>query len=443
MTVATAQPKAQLLKILGVAFGVAVIVGNSISVGILRTPGEVAARLPNAWIFLTVWVLGGLYALLGATQMAEMGAMIPRSGGQYVFVRRGLGEYPGFVVGWSDWISTSGTVAFVGMVFAEYTAQLIPSLASHQAALALSLVAIFTWILWQGARTGDMTQQVTSLIKAVGLLALAIACLIFAGNSGPAVAKPMPTGFSLFTAVVIALQAVIYTYDGWTGATYFSGESKDPGREIPRATILGVWSVIAVYLVLNLAFLRVIPIGQIAGDPFVAGSAARQVFGVAGDIVIRVIVVVNILSAMNATLLMASRVPVAMAEDGLISSVATNVSASGAPRVTLVASSVVAAAFILTGTFNQVLALLAFFFVANYALSFTSLFVLRAREPDLPRPYRVPGFPLTTGIVLIGAIAFLIAGFIGDRANSVRSFLLLLLSYPLYLGFRWLSKRNA
>lgn len=443
MTAPVAQPKARLLQILGVAFGVAVIVGNTISVGILRTPGEVAARLPNAWIFLAVWILGGLYALLGATQLAELGAMIPRSGGQYVFVRRGLGEYPGFIVGWSDWISTSGTAAFVAMIFAEYTAQLLPGLAPHQSLVALGLVGLFTAILWQGAKTGDLTQQITSLIKALGLFALALACLIFAKKSGSAPVKPMPTGFPLFTAIVIALQAVIYTYDGWNGFTYFSGESKDPGREIPRATILGVWSVIAVYLLLNLAFLRVIPIGQMAGDPFVAGSAAREVFGMAGDVVIRLIVVVGILSALNATLLMASRVPVAMAEDGLISAVATGVSASGAPRLTLVASSIVAAAFILTGTFNQVLALLAFFFVTNYALSFTSLFVLRRREPDLPRPYRVPGFPVTTGIALTGAIAFLVAGFIGDRANSVRSFVLLLLSYPLYLGFRWLSRRKV
>jgi APA family basic amino acid/polyamine antiporter len=436
------ESKTRLLKILGVAFGVAVIVGNTIGVGILRTPGEVAARLPNAWLFLGVWVLGGLYALLGATQMAELGAMIPRSGGQYVFVRRGLGEYPGFIVGWSDWVSTSGTAAFLAMVFAEYTVQLVPGLVRFQSSMAVGLVLLFTALLWQGARTGDIAQQVTSLIKALGLMSLAVACLIFAGRPEVVAARPMPTGFTLITSVVIALQAVIYTFDGWTGATYFSGESRDPGREIPRATILGVWAVIAVYLLLNLAFLRVLSVGQMAGDPFVAGSAARQVFGLAGDVVIRLVVVVGILSAMNATLLMASRVPLAMAEDGLISRVATNVSASGSPRPTLLASALVAIAFIFSGTFNQVLALLAFFFVANYALSFTSLIVLRRREPGLARPYRVPGFPFSTSVALIGSVAFLMAGFVGDRVNSVRSLIILLLSYPLFLGFRWWSRRN-
>jgi APA family basic amino acid/polyamine antiporter len=144
----------------------------------------------------------------------------------------------------------------------------------------------------------------------------------------------------------------------------------------------------------------------------------------------------------NATLLMSSRVPVAMAEDGLIAKVAIRVSPSGTPRITLLASSIVAAAFILTGSFNQVLALLAFFFVLNYAMSFISLFVLRRREPDTVRPFRVPGYPYLTGIALLGAIAFLVSGFFGDRANSVRSVIVLASSYPLYRIFKFAIQRG-
>lgn len=427
---------------LGVVFGVAIIVGNTIGVGILRTPGEIAAHLPNAWIFLLLWVAGGLYALMGALSMAELGAMIPRSGGQYVFVRRGLGEYPGFIVGWSDWISTAGTAALVSMVFAEYTVQLLPKLAPYQSLLALTIIAVFTAILWSGIRTGDRTQRITSLFKALGLIGLAVACLVVSGRAPAAPTQAMPQGAALLTALVVSVQAVIYTYDGWNGTFYFSGELTDPGREIPRATIFGVVSVMAVYLMLNIAFLKAVPIGTMAGDPFVAATAARVVFGSAGDVVIRIIVVVGMLSAVNSCLLMASRVPFAMAEDGIISRVATRVSASGTPRVTLLASALVAAAFILSGTFNQVLALLAFFFVLNYAMSFTSLFVLRAREPNAPRPYRVPGYPVMTGIALLGAVAFLVSGFFGDRANSVRSVIVLALSYPIYWIFRFAIRRS-
>jgi APA family basic amino acid/polyamine antiporter len=435
--------RAGLLKVLGVAFGVAIIIGNTIGVGILRTPGEIAGRLPHAGLFLLLWIAGGLYALMGALSMAELGAMIPRSGGQYVFVRRGLGEYPSFVVGWSDWISTAGTAALVSMVFAEYTVQLLPGLAKYQMLLGLGIIAVFTAILWSGIRTGDRTQKITSLIKALGLVGLAIACLVVSGHAEAKTPGPLPHGSALITALVISVQSIIYTYDGWNGTFYFSGELTDPGREIPRATILGVFSVMAVYLLLNLAFLKAVPIGTMAGDPFVAATAARAVFGTAGDIVIRLIVVVGMLSTVNSCLLMASRVPVAMAEDGLVSSAVTGVSKSGTPRLSLALTALVAAAFVVSGTFNQVLALLAFFFVLNYAMTFTSLFVLRRKEPDAPRPFRAPGYPYMTGIALIGAIAFLVSGFFGDRANSIRSTIVLAASYPVYWVFRYASRRQA
>lgn len=443
MTTPERGSRAGLLKVLGVAFGVAIIIGNTIGVGILRTPGEIAGRLPNAGLFLLLWVAGGLYALMGALSMAELGAMIPRSGGQYVFVRRGLGEYSGFIVGWSDWISTAGTAALVSMVFAEYTVQLLPGLARYQSLLGLGIIGIFTAILWAGIRTGDKTQKITSLIKALGLIGLAIACLVVSGRAEPVAPHPLPQGAALISAIVISVQSIIYTYDGWNGTFYFSGELTDPGREIPRATILGVLSVMAVYLLLNIAFLKAVPIGTMAGDPFVAATAARAVFGTAGDIVIRLIVVIGMLSTVNACLLMASRVPVAMAEDGLVAGQVTRVSASGTPRLSLTVTSLVAAAFVLTGTFNQVLALLAFFFVLNYAMSFTSLFVLRRKEPDAPRPFHAPAYPFMTGFALLGAIAFLVSGFFGDRANSIRSTIVLAASYPVYWVFRYASRRRA
>ena len=131
------KPKGRLLQVLGVAFGVAAIVGNTIGGGILRTPGEIAAHLPSVWLFLGVWLLGGIYALFGALSLAELGAMTPKSGGQYVFVRRALGGYAGFIVGWSDWISTAGSVAFVSIVFGEYLARLVPSLAGRESVLAI------------------------------------------------------------------------------------------------------------------------------------------------------------------------------------------------------------------------------------------------------------------------------------------------------------------
>jgi len=428
----------QLLQVLGAAFGVAVIVGNSIGVGILRTPGEIAARLPSTPLFLGVWVAAGLYALLGALSLSELGAMIPRSGGQYVFVRRALGPYPGFIVGWSDWVSTCGSAAAVSIVIGEYIGPLVPLLAGRQAITAGVIVALFTLLQWRGVRVGDAAQQITSLLKTVALLGLVAAILLLpTGEPAAATANAaLPTGIALLGATVIAFQAAIFTFDGWTGAIYFGEEVRNPGRDIPRATIGGVLLVLAIYLALNLAFLHVVPIDRMAGDPFVAGTAAAAVFGPNGDTVIRVLMIVSMLAAVNANVMMGSRVPVAMSRDGLLPGAMTHVNAKGTPTPALLLGSAVALIFVFTNTFNSVLALLAFFFVANYALSFASVFVLRRTEPGTPRPHRAIGFPWTTGIALIGSIAFLVAAMIGDPTNSVRALLLLAASFPVYLVVR-------
>jgi len=434
----------RLLQILGVAFGLAVIIGNTIGVGILRTPGEVAARLPSVPLFLGVWVAGGLYALLGALSISELGAMIPLSGGQYVFVRRALGRFPGFLVGWSDWISTCGSTAAISIVLGEYAGPLIPPLEGHAPLVAGVVVSTFALLQWRGVRVGNATQQFTSLLKALALLGLVAAILLLPLDSvAPAPAARLPTGLALLSAFVIAFQAVIFTYDGWTGAIYFGEEMKEPGRSIPRATIGGVLLVLALYLALNLAFLRAIPIDRMAGDPFVAAAAATAVFGPQGDTIIRVLMIVSMIAAVNANQLIASRVPLAMARDRLLPSAATRVNEGGTPTTALFLGTGLALLLIATNTFDTILALLAFFFVANYALSFTSVFVLRRREPGTPRPYRVIGYPWTTGFALSGSVAFLVASIVGDRGNSMRSLLLLAASVPVFLVIRSLGSRKA
>jgi APA family basic amino acid/polyamine antiporter len=370
--------------------------------------------------------------------------MIPRSGGQYVFVRRALGPYPGFVVGWSDWISTCGTVAAVSIVLGEYVGPLVPALAGREALTASCVVVMFTLLQWRGVRVGDAAQQITSLLKTIALLGL-VAAILLLPRVDPAAATSqaaLPAGLALVGATVIAFQAAIFTYDGWTGAIYFGEEVRNPGRDIPRATIGGVLLVLGLYLLLNIAFLHVVPIERMAGDPFVAATAAAAVFGPNGDTIIRVLMIVSMLAAVNANVMMGSRVPVAMSRDGLLPEPVTHVNARGTPTPALFLGSAVTLLFVVTNTFDSVLALLAFFFVANYALSFSSVFVLRRKEPATARPWRVFGYPWTTGIALVGSIAFLVAAVIGDRANSLRALLLLAASFPVYLAVRRKRGRN-
>ncbi|HSL70003.1 MAG TPA: APC family permease [Longimicrobiales bacterium] len=413
----------------------AATIGNTIGAGILRTPGEIAQHLRTPWLFMSVWIAGGLYALLGALSLAELGAMIPKSGGQTVFVRRALGGYAGFVVGWSDWISTCASTALISLVIGEYTGILLPG-APADALLALLVALGFGLLHARGVRLAGQTQIVTSAAKAIAFLLLILACFLL-GGAKPSVATT-DTGLSAL-GVVLALQAVIYTYDGWTGPIYFSEEVRDPGRDIPRAMVAGVLAVMAIYLLTNAGFLYVLPLEQMAGQPLVAATAANTIFGARGELIIRLLTIVSMLSAINALTLMAPRVLYALGDRGLIPS-ARRVDERGTPVVALAVSTVVTAAIIATGTVQTVIALAAFFFVANYALSFLSQIVLRRREPETARPYRTWGYPWTTVIVLAGSLAFLVAAVSADTRTAVYSIGLLGLSYPAYL---LLKRRTA
>ncbi|HUP44355.1 MAG TPA: APC family permease, partial [Thermoanaerobaculia bacterium] len=419
----------KLLTVLGLTFGVAVAVGNTIGAGILRTPGTIAQHLPEFLPFMAVWVLGGAYALLGANAISELATMTPRSGGQYVFVRRGLGDYPGFIVGWSDWLSTCGTTAAVAIVLGEYMVGLFPALRTHQV-VALLVVAILTSIQWFGVRWGSAAQNATSLIKGIVLIVFIGACFALGSRNPFSAVVTAEREGSLLLALVISLQAVIYTYDGWTAPVYFTEEIRNPGRVVPRAVFGGLLTVMGIYLLLNVAFAAVVPLPTLAGKNLAAGAVAQVLFGWHGDTVVRAVMVLALMSAVNSNVLMAPRVLFAMASDRLFWRGATQVNRGGTPDVALLVSTVIAALFIVSGTFEEVIAKLAFFFVANYTLSFLSLFVLRAREPLAERPYRAWGHPVTTGVALLASVAFLVATIVGDGRNTWWAAGLLLLSYP-------------
>lgn len=429
----------RLLSVLGVGFGLAVIVGNTIGAGILRTPGVIAGELHTFWPYIAVWIAGAVYALLGANALSELATLVPRSGGQYVFVREGLGDYAGFVVGWSDWLSTCGTTAAVAIVIGEYTVSLIPE-ARTQQVIALAVVALFTVVQWLGIRSGSAVQNLTSLVKALALLFFVAACFWYGTRSPSApTAMTLATDGSMLTAFIVSLQAVIYTYDGWSAVVYFSEEVKEHGRNIPRAMLSGVLSIAFIYLLLNLAFLAVVSLPTMAGSNLAAGVVVERMFGAVGQNLLRALVVLILLSAVSANVLMAPRVLYAMAMDGLFWRGAREVNRGGTPDVALIISSLTAAAFIVTGTFETVIAKLAFFFVANYTLSFLTLFVLRHRMPDADRPYRAWGHPVTTALALLASVAFLVGAIAGDPASSLWAIGLLVLTVPAF----WLVKRGS
>ena len=433
------QTRGHLLRVLGFGFGLAVIIGNTIGGGIFRTPGAIAANLPNVWLFLSVWLVGGLYALLGAISIAELGAMIPRSGGQYVFARYALGEYAGFIVGWTDWLSTCGSTGAVALVIGTFTVALFPAIAAAYTsqAVAASIIILFGLLQWRGIVMGSTAQNITSLLKAVAFMGLIAAAFVLGGGGsfahGQAQTQSGLIGFGLVTGIVLSLQAVIYTYDGWTGVIYFSEEVKNPGVDVPRSMIGGVLLVIAIYLLVNIAILYVLPMQQLIGKDFAAGEAANVLFGRFGDPIFRWLTIVSMLSTINACHLMATRVLFAMSRDGLLASRMANVNKGGTPAASLFVTVLVSLLVVIFGqTFDKIITVVAFFFVAAYILSFISVFVLRQREPERDRPYRTWGYPWTTGTVLVGSVLFLAGAIASDTRNSLYALVLLAVSYPVF-----------
>jgi basic amino acid/polyamine antiporter, APA family len=432
--IAPVKRSGSLLRILGLSFGLAVTVGNTIGGGILRTPGDVASLLPNPWLFVGIWVLGGLYALLGANALSELGTMMPRSGGQYVFARHAFGDYAGFLVGWVDWISSCAATAIISRVIGESVASLAGWRPEAAIPVAMSFVVVFTLLLMRGTRLGDLAQRVTTLAKAIALLALIVACFIFADRAviPPPSATPGLQAATAFGAFLLALQAVIYTYDGWSGPIYFSEELDDPGRQIPRSMFYGLLSITAIYLLINVAFIYTLPVSALAGSPLAAATVAQSLFGGVGEQIVRIVVVISLPSAVSACLLMASRVIFSVGRDGLGSPIVTRVNQGGTPVVALAFSAVASLAFITTTAVTTIVAIAAFFYVASYTLSFLGVFVLRRREPDAPRPYRAVGHPWTTGLIFTGSLAFLTAAVIADQRNSVYALLIVFVSYPIF-----------
>jgi amino acid transporter len=445
--------KGKLLQVLGVGFGIAVAVGNTISAGIVRTPGDIAARLPIHWLFFSVWFGGALYALVSAFQLSELGAAIPKSGGQYNFSRRAIGDFAGFIVGWGDWLSTCGSTGAVGIVIGEYMAHMFPAMdgALKIKITAVSVIILFALLQWKSIGMGSKVQNVTTVLKGLAFFAIVIACFSFGGHLRQAAeASPLaqaaapvviPTGALLITALLFGIQATIFTYDGWDGVIYFGDEVKNPGYLVPRAIFASLFSVFVIYLLINAAVLYVLPMREVAGNNFSLGLAAERVFGRHGDFIFRSIMVLALFSSINALHLMAARVIYAMSRDGLFFRVVSRVNKGGTPTVGLLLSALVGVAFAIF-SFERVIAMLAFFFVTNYLLSFISLFLLRRREPDLPRPYRAWGYPSTTAIALLGSIGFLIEAVREDPTNSYLTLIALACSYPAYRVLKLASSRE-
>jgi basic amino acid/polyamine antiporter, APA family len=412
--VTTAAPRG-LQRILGLGFGLAVIVGSTIGVGILRTPGLVAAQVPHPPSIMLIWIVGGLYTLLGAVCFTELGTMLPQAGGYYVYARRAFGRTMGFTVGWTDWLTYCAVLGYISIGLGEFAAVLFPGLTPFVKPIAVAALVGFVALQWAGLRVSSRFQEIATALKFAAFLALVLACLAFSSAS----AAEATTRTSSFTGVIVALQSVIITYGGWQSALYFTEEDRDPSRHLPRAMIGGVASVVVVYALVNVALLAVLPVSALAKSTLPAADAAQIVLGERGRQAITILSIVSLAPLLNAILMIGTRILFALGRDGLLSARTARVNAGGTPTVATVVTTIVAVALIATGTFQLLVAVASFLLALNYFVCCVALIVLRRREPDAPRPFRAWGYPWSAVIVAAGAGIFAISALIADPRSAL------------------------
>jgi APA family basic amino acid/polyamine antiporter len=429
----------KLLRILGVGFGLAVVIGGTIGVGVLRNPGGVAEQIPSVWLIMIAWSLGGIYCLLGANYLAELATMTPKAGGFCVHAQRAFGDYGGFVVGWSDWLYNTLGLSFIAVVFGEYAVSLFaPNLAGGRMLFTVGVLLLITALNWVGLRSGSTTQKITSSLKAIALVAFVIVCFVYGGHADAAITSSTnstsaPTGaFAQLTAFILAFQLVLGTYDGWHSTIYFTEEDKNPAQNIPRAMFGGIGMVIAIYVLVNLALLYVLPMATLAGSKFAGGDAMTRIFGALGGQIVTVLALLSLVGIINALLMLCPRILLALGRNGMCAARAASVNKGGTPGFALLATAAAALVLGAIGSFELLLAISQFFAVTLVILLVIALFVLRRREPDAPRPFKAWGYPYAPFVMLVCAVLLFFGYIVSNPYPSFYALIALAVSYPVF-----------
>jgi amino acid transporter len=388
--------------------------------GIFRSPASVANRLPGPLPMLTVWTVGGLFALCGALTLAEVAGALPETGGLYVFIREGWGRLPAFLFGWAELtVIRAAALGAVSTTCAEYGFRLFgidptaPAnvLAVHYvAAGAIALTAFFNI---RGVRLGSLVQNLTAVAKYGGLSFVIVVALIFGRHTLAAHMTPMaPAGSFSILPFGLALVGVLWAFDGWADLTFMAGEVANPRRALPVAIIGGTLAVIAIYLLANVAYLAVLPIEEIRTSKLVAADVANRVLGAPGAVLVAALVVVSTFGTLNGSLLTSPRIFFAMAADGLLLRQVARVHPRyGTPYVAIGLSAALGIIFVLLRTFEQLADTFVTAIVPFYALGVASVFLLR-RKASYDPPFRVPGYPFVPALFVIATIYLLASALI-------------------------------
>ncbi|MGE0553014.1 MAG: APC family permease [Gemmatimonadales bacterium] len=415
-------------------------IGSVIGSGIFLVPGLVLRDAGGSvGLALLIWILGGALSYLGALTYAELGAMSPRAGGLYLYIRDAFGPAAAFAYGWTLFaVIGAGTVATLAVATATYLAALFPIGPSTQRLIAVALTLLIALANVPGTKRSARAIEVATWIKVSAIAALVI-FLPIAGNGFAEIDAWFPTSIpsGLITSAGAALIAVLWAYEGWQYLTFLAGETKEPQRNFPRGIALGTLGLVAIYVAAAIAYVAGIGPAAVAASDRVAADAVGAVFGAAWGKLIAVAIIISMLSAAQANSLMSARVYYAMARDGLFFSPMGRIHPRyGTPAVALIAGGVWAAVLAASGTFETLLRYVVFVGWVFYGLAALAVVVLRRTRPDAPRPYRVPGYPVTPILFALAGLAIVVNTIVTDPRQAAIGLGATLMAVPVYFGWR-------
>lgn len=449
----------QLVRGLGTWDGALLTIGSIVGTGIFLTTSDMARVLPNSGLILAVWVAGGLLTLAGALTYGELGAMYPRAGGMYHYLREAYGPLWGFLFGWAAFlVIMSGGLAALGVAFGEYLGSFLPwfstkhvlisvpigswtwTVSGGQVAAALAIL-VLTAVNHLGLKEGAGVQNALTVLKIGSIAAFALLGLL--SPDTPAPASPgfaTPSGLpgaGLLTAFGVAMIAALWTYDGWYGLTCSAGEMRDPGRSLPRGLILGTLTVMGLYFLLNLVYVRTLTVPEMAGASRIGEAAAQVLFGPAGARLVSLAVLISTFGCISSTILYSSRIYLPMAQDGVFfPSLAEIHPRYRIPVKSLWTQTAWAVLLTLSGTYEQLYTYVVFVSVMFHAATAAAVFVLRRRYPDHPRPYRTWGYPVVPALFILACLLLTGNTLVEKPLESLLGLGLLVLGLPAFLWFR-------
>ncbi len=427
-----------LVRVLGLGSGVLFVLGSVIGSGIFLTTGVMAAALPSATLLLVAWASGGALALAGGLTYAELGAMFPKSGGVYVYLREAFGPLIAFLYGWAAFlVFWSGGIAAVAVGFGEYLKYFVPGVSSSHVAVAA--IVFLGAINYVGVRIGNAANVVLTIAKVSGLAALP-AMAMFASQTRPHWTPIVPPVAHPFAAFGVAMIAVLWTNDAWYCVTWIAGEMKQPQRDLPRSLIYGIGLLTLIYLVVNIAYFYALPMSELQGTVRVGERAATAMVGPAGATLVALTVMVSTFGCDDAAILAGARLLFAMARDGVFLKACARIHERfRTPHVAIIALVVWSSVLALSGSYEQLFTYVMFASLLLHMVGAIGVFRLRRLRPDLPRPYRVWGYPIVPAIFIVASGAFVLNILIERPKESLAGLGLLALGLPVY----WFSKRSA